>query len=377
MDSFFGSLTCGVLREAGRIDVLVNNAGAKLAGARDPCPLPPQAPRNYPRGPIRKLALPAPGGIPVAAIAVVLLFGGGAQAHADYPSKPVQLIAQQPPGSQSEAISRIWAECASHRLGQPIVVVNRPGANGLIATDYLKRQPADGYTIMTAGMSQLTITPYVYKILPYDPGKDFDGVAVLSKNPLFLVAGVQSGIKHVDDITIARDVNYGSPGKGSPAHLLTAAVMESLKAGGTHVPFVGEAAGVAALLGGHIDIMTLTSGTAGPLIKGRRVIPLAIYADTRDEAFAQIPTIVELTGSSELARPGWLALVVKSGTPLSVTNRLREVTAQCVASDRQYRARLADLNVSPIEPSPGDVKQWTDRDAAVFRPIINRLRLTE
>jgi tripartite-type tricarboxylate transporter receptor subunit TctC len=113
----------------------------------------------------------------------------------------VQLIAQQPPGSLSETISRIWAECASRRLGQPIVVINKPGANGLIAINYLKQQPADGYTIMTAGMSQLTITPYVYKVLPYDPSKDFDGVAVLGKNSLLLVAGVQSEIKHLSDIT--------------------------------------------------------------------------------------------------------------------------------------------------------------------------------
>ena len=309
-------------------------------------------------------------------MAVALLLMKGAQAQPDYPDKPVQLIAQQPPGSLSETISRIWAECASRRLGRPIIVINKPGANGLIAINYLKQQPADGYTIMTAGMSQLTITPYIYKILPYDPSKDFAGVAVLGKNSLLLVAGVQSEIKHLSDIT-SRDVNYGSPGKGSPAHLLTAAVVESLKASGTHIPFVGEAAGVAALLGGHIDIMTLTSGTAGPLIKDGRVIPLAIYADARDKAFAQIPTIVELTGNRDLARPGWLALVVKAGTPPSVTSRLREVTAQCVKMDRQYGARLTDVNVSPIDPLQADVKSWTDRDTAVFRPIINQLGLTE
>ena len=308
-------------------------------------------------------------------MAVVLLLMQGARAHAEYPDKPVQLIAQQPPGSLSETISRIWAECASRRLGQPIVVINKPGANGLIAINYLKQQPADGYTIMTAGMSQLTITPYVYKALPYDPSKDFDGVAVLSKNSLVLVAGVDSGIKHLVDIT-SRDVNYGSPGNGSPAHLLTAAVVESFKATGTHIPFVGEGAGVAALLGGHIDIMTLTSGTAGPLINDGRVTPLAIYADARDKAFAQIPTILELTGRRDLARPGWLALVVKTGTPPSVTSRLREVTAQCVNMDQQYGARLTDVNVSPIDPVQAEVKSWIDRDTAVFRPMINRLGLT-
>jgi tripartite-type tricarboxylate transporter receptor subunit TctC len=318
----------------------------------------------------------------ILAIAAPLFVGGKVNAQADYPSKPVQLIAQQPPGSLSEAISRIWAECASRRLGQPVVVVSKPGANGVIATNHLKLQPADGYTIMTAGMSQLTITPYVYKDLPYDPGKDFDGVAVLSTSPLLLVASAGSGIKQLSDIAkVARHsaggVDYGSPGKGSPAHLLTAAVIRLLKADGTHVPFVGEAAGVAALLGGHIDIMTLTSGTAAPLINNGRVIPLAIYADARHDAFAQVPTIVELTGSKELARLGWLALVVKAGTPPSITKRLREATAQCANADQRYRARLARVTATPVDSSSADVKVWIDRDTAVFRPIITQLGLKD
>jgi tripartite-type tricarboxylate transporter receptor subunit TctC len=317
-----------------------------------------------------------------AACAAALTVPLGAFAQDAYPSKLVQLIAQQPPGSQSEAISRIWAECASRELGQPVVVMSKPGANGVLATSFLKSQPADGYTIMTVGMSQMTITPYVYKNLPYDVEKDFDGVAVLSTSPLLLVASTQSGIKKLSDISAAAakkpgGVNYGSPGKGSPAHLLTAAVAHHLKAEGTHVPFVGEAAGVTALIGGQIDIMTLTSGTAGPLIKDGRIVALSVYTEAREKAFADVPTIVEATGSKDLARPGWLALVVKAGTPPAVTKRLGEATANCVRSDAAYRTKLEAVHVSPIESSPADVKAWTDRYAAVFRPIITRLGLTE
>jgi tripartite-type tricarboxylate transporter receptor subunit TctC len=318
----------------------------------------------------------------IGGVVALWFMAGVVGAYGDYPIKPVQLIAQQPPGSQSEAISRIWAECASRGLGQPVAVISKPGANGVIATNYLKLQRADGYTVMTVGMSQMTITPYVYKNLPYDPRKDFDGVAVLGTSPLLLVASAHTGINNLHDIVAlagkrAGGINYGSPGKGSPAHLLTAAVMQLSKADGIHVPFIGEAAAVTALLGGQIDIATLTSGTAGPLVKEGRVIPLAIYANTRDKAFPQVPTIVELTGRTELARPGWLALVVKAGTPLSITKRLREATQMCAKSDREYRARLAGVNVTPIDSSPSDVNLWTDRDSAVFRPIINQLGIAE
>ncbi len=300
---------------------------------------------------------------------------------ANYPSKPIQLIAQQPPGSQSEAISRIWAECVTKDLGQPVVVINKPGANGVIATGFLKSQPADGYHVMTVGMSQMTITPYVYKNLPYNPHTDFDGVAVLSVSPLILVASTQSGIKKLSDIpavakSMSGGVNYGSPGKGSPAHLFGADVTGRLQAQATHVPFVGEAAGVTSLLGGQIQLMTLTSGTAGPLIKDDKVVPLAIFAAERDPAFAAVPTIVETLGAKDLAKPGWLALVTKAGTPPQILKRLGEATERCT-SDSQYHTKLRAVNVGAVKSTPADVKIWTDSYSAVFRPLIEKLNLAE
>ena len=298
-----------------------------------------------------------------------------------YPSRLIQLIAQQPPGSQSEAISRVWADCASRELGQAIVTLNKPGANGVLATNFLKSQPADGYNVMTVGMSQMTITPYIYKRLPYDPQKDFDGITVLSTSPLLLVASVPSGIKQYADIATAAKktgggIDFGSPGKGSPAHLLTAGVAQQLKVESTHVPFVGEGAAVTALMGGQIQIMTVTSGTAAPLIKAGRMVPLAIYTEVRDKEFPQVPTILELTGSKEMALPGWLALVAKAGTPPDVLKRLADVTAKCVASEA-YIGRMEAINAVPVKSSPADVKSWTDRYTAVFKPLIERLDLAE
>lgn len=340
--------------------------------------------RPQPRtGPRASSAALVPRTLAAAAMAVGSLLGpASSQAGPSYPERPVQLIAQQPPGSQSEAISRIWAECASRELGQPVVVISKPGANGVVATNYLKAQPADGYTLMTAGMSQLTITPFVYRHPPYDPVKDFDGIAVLSTSPLFLVASVSSGIRELRGVAsialrAAGGVNYGSPGKGSPAHLLTAAVLRRLQVEGTHVPYIGEAAGVRALLAGEIGIMTLTAGTAGPLIKVGRVFPLAIYAASRDERFSQVPTIGEITGDNTLALPGWLALVAKPGTPAPVTKLLREVTAKCARSDPQYRLRLAQMNASPVDPAASDVPTWLRRYTGQFKPLIEQLQIAE
>ncbi len=145
------------------------------------------------------------------------------QLHAQaqpYPTKLIQLIAQQPPGSQMEAISRVWAECASRELGQPIVILNKPGANGVLANvNFLKSQPADGYNIMTVGMSHDDHTLHLQAASVQPRGETSDGVTVLSTSPLLLVASVQSGIKQYADIaTVAKKSNggidFGSPGKG-------------------------------------------------------------------------------------------------------------------------------------------------------------------
>ena len=106
------------------------------------------------------------------------------------------------------------------------------------------------------------------------------------------------------------------------------------------------------------------------------MIPLAIYTETRDKAFPQVPTIVELTGSKEMALPGWLALVAKAGTAPDVLKRLGDATSKCVDSDA-YQTRMGAINAIPTKSSPADVKIWTDRYSAVFKPLIERLNLAE
>ena len=162
-----------------------------------------------------------------ALLAATLTMGLASQAQT-----ALQVVAQQPPGSGSDAMTRAWAECTSRMTGQPSVVQNKPGANGILAINYLKGQPADGQNVMTIGMSQMTITPFVYKQMPYDPIKDFDGVAVIGTSPLVLVVPAGTGVSKLADLgkvsaSQAGGLNFGSPGKGSPAHLLTTALTAS------------------------------------------------------------------------------------------------------------------------------------------------------
>lgn len=292
---------------------------------------------------------------------------------------PLQVIAQQPPGSGSDAMTRAWSECTARQTGQPQVVINKAGANGILAINHLKGLPADGQQVMTIGMSQMTITPYVHKQMPYDPLKDFDGIAVLGTSPLVLVVPANTGLHKLADLeklakAQAGGLNFGSPGKGSPAHLLTTALTEALKWPAQHVPFVGEAAGLTALMGGHIQAMTLVIGTAAAQVKAGKLVPLAVFSPERSALMPEVPTIAEAGGPAVLARPAWIAVVAKKGTPPAVLARLNEASNKC-RSDSAYAERMAAMNVSLVTSKPGDVQAYAERDIAVWKPLIDKLGL--
>lgn len=298
-----------------------------------------------------------------------------------YPTKAIQLVAQQPPGSASDSMSRIWAECASRELGHPIMVHNKPGANGILAIDYVKGRPADGYTIMSTGMSQMSITPYVHVPQPYDPAKDFVGIATFGSTPLILTAAPASSITQLSDLqavgkSMQGGLNFGSPGKGSPAQLLTTALTQRLGIPATHVPFVGEAAGMTATMTGEIQIMALVIGTAAPQIKEGRLVPLAVFDSERSPLLPDVPAIAELANLSDLARPSWMALVAKADTPPAIVERLNAATQQC-NHDSLFRSRLEKMSVVPMATSSEDVMAMAARDAAVWRPLIDQLGLTK
>jgi len=307
-----------------------------------------------------------------AAAATLCAFGALAQS-------PVQVIAQQPPGSGSDAMTRVWAECVSRQTSQPMVVVNKPGANGILAINQLKGLPADGANVMSIGMSQMTITPFVHRQQPYDPLKDFDGIAVIGTSPLVLVVPSGAGIQRLADLEkVARaqngGLNFGSPGKGSPAHLLTTALTESMKWPATHIPFVGEGAGLTALMGQQIQAMTLVIGTAAAQVKAGKLVPLAVFAAERSSLMPDVPTIAEAGGPAVLARPAWIAVVAKKGTPADALQKLNDATNKC-RSDSQYTTRLNAMNVTLVDSKPSDVTAFAERDIAVWKPLIDKLGL--
>ncbi|MFD4836677.1 Bug family tripartite tricarboxylate transporter substrate binding protein [Achromobacter sp. NPDC058515] len=299
----------------------------------------------------------------ISTLAARLLAGAclAAAAHAPawadtYPARGLSLVVPQAAGGSTDAISRLWAQYAAKKLGQPVVVENRPGAGGIIAVQYALRQPADGYTVLSAGISQMVLNKFTYKPLAYDPDKDLKGVGLLTTNPFLLVASKESGIRNLDDlIRLAkadpRALNFATAGLGNSTHVVVEMLQQQLGIEMTNVPFGGEAAGLTALLGGQVQVMAPVLSTGVPAALAGKVVPLLVLGDNRYAELPDVPSAAD-RGLTGFGGVGWLGLAVRSGTPPDVVTRLHAVTEEFL-KDPDTVSRLKAMQVE-LMPGPAD-----------------------
>jgi tripartite-type tricarboxylate transporter receptor subunit TctC len=269
----------------------------------------------------------------LALIAALLVALWGAAAAAQYPSKPVKVIVHIPPGGAPDIAARVLAERLTETMGQPFVVENRPGSNGVIAAELTVKAPPDGHTLFLAPDSVVVINPHLYARLPYDPLKELTPVATVAANDFVLSINPALPVKtFVEFIDYARKANpplaYASGGNGSQHHL----TMEMLKKRAgielVHVPYRGGAPATTATVSGEVAAMFAGSSTA-PQIRSGNLRALAVTGDKPSLAFPELPTIAQ-------TYPGfvnsiWLALFAPAGTPGPVVERLRAEVNKALA----------------------------------------------
>ena len=301
-------------------------------------------------------------------------------AHASdaWPARSLTLVLPQAAGGGVDTVSRLWAEFASRQLGQPVVVDNKPGAGGAIAAQYVVRQPADGYTVYAASVSQMVLNKFTYKALPYNPDQDFRGVAMLTTNPFLLVASKESGIKSLDDLArVAKaapgKLNFASAGKGNSTHLVMELLAQQLGIKLTHVPYQGEAPGLTGVMSGQVEVMAPVLGTGAPNAVAGRVVPLVVLGAHRVPTLPDVPTAKE-AGLKGFENIGWLGLAVRAGTPDPVVARLHEITRQFLG-DPAVAARLGKLQVD-LMPGPADALQtYIAKDTQRWGVVVKDLGL--
>lgn len=301
-----------------------------------------------------------------------------AQAADAWPARSLTLVVPQAAGGGTDAVSRMWADFASKKLGQTVVVDNKPGAGGAIAAGYVVRQPADGYTVYVSSVSQMVLNRFTYKSLPYNPDQDFRGVAMLTITPFLLVASKESGIRNLDDLKrIAKaepgKLNFSSAGKGNSTHLVMELLNQQIDVKLTHVPYQGESKGITGLMSGEIQLMTPTLSTGVTQAAAGRVVPLVVLGANRAPQLPEVPTAQEV-GLKGFEAIGWLGLAVRAGTPDDVVVRLHEISQQFLA-DPAVAARMRTMQVDAM-PGPANALQtYTAKDTQRWGAVVKDLGL--
>jgi tripartite-type tricarboxylate transporter receptor subunit TctC len=295
--------------------------------------------------------------------------------HADdYPSRRITLIAPWPPAGAIDVLCRELAPGVGDRLGQPIVVENRPGAGSTIGTNDAAKAKPDGYTLLMAGTGALAISPALYKSLPYDPQKDFTPIALIAKNPFVLIVNPALPIHSVPDlIKYAKEhpgsLTYGSGGVGSP-HQLFAEMFKTLTGiEMTHVPYKGTAPALTDLIAGHISLMFADVAPTLPMVSAGKVRALGETSAVRLPSAPDIPPLRD-AGVPGFDAAGWGLIVAPAHTPGPIVATLYEAF-RAVVADEKVRAQMIALGMVPqSSPPPEKLQDFIDAERTRWGQVV-------
>jgi tripartite-type tricarboxylate transporter receptor subunit TctC len=302
-------------------------------------------------------------------LCTILLFAGSAVAQT-YPNKPIRIVVGYSAGGGNDLIARIVAAHLQDKLGQPIVVDNKPGAQSIVACELVAKAAPDGYTLLMAPSGPMTINPAVYAKLPYTPDKDFALISLLAEFPLLLVVGAGQPVKTVREL-----IDYGRahPDKANYASSATplqlAAELFNQRTGSKfqHIPYRGSGDVVQAVTSDQVLMAFADTGPiSGPLAAGK-LRALAITTDKPDPAFAGVPTLAE-AGVPDMAISLWTGLAAPAGTPAEIVALLQKAVAEMVAMP-DVRMAFKAIAVEPRSTTPEEYRALMARDAARWKAV--------
>jgi tripartite-type tricarboxylate transporter receptor subunit TctC len=293
---------------------------------------------------------------------------GWAQA---YPDRPVRLVAPFPPGGSIDLVARLIGQWLTDRLGQQIVVENRPGAGGNVGSEAVAKAPPDGYSLLLCSVAN-AISATLYDRLGYDFVRDFEPVAGLSRAPNVMVVNPAVPARTVPEfIAWAKanpgKVNMGSSGIGTSIHVSGELFKMMTGVNMVHVPYRGSAPMLTDLLGGQVQVAFDNLQPSIPHIKSGRLRALAVTTATKSEMLPDLPPIAEFVPGYDAST--WNGVVAPKGTPAAVIARLnREINAGL--ADPGLKARLAEMGATPMPGSPDDLAKFIAQDIEKWAKVI-------
>lgn len=301
--------------------------------------------------------------------AMTALNGAAAQT---YPSRPIKMLVPFPPGGPTDLVARVLAETMAANLGQPIVIDNRPGANGNIAAEAVAKADPDGYTIVY-NTSAVAISPALYAKLGYDIRKDFAPVCLTATVPLVLAIHPSVPAKTVGEFVAHVKSNpgrlsFGSTGIGSVTQLGAALFLASNGLEAVHVPFRGSAPALTAMSGNHVQFMTDTVNSAHPLINGGQLRGLAVMGAKRVSVLPDTPTLAE-SGMKDFEIGAWQGILAPAGTPPAVIARLNSA-AMSALEDQGVKDKLAIQGATILGSTPEAYRDYIASEIARWAVVV-------
>jgi len=289
----------------------------------------------------------------------------------NWPTKPIKLIIPFAAGGTTDILGRLLAQQLTKDLGQNVIVENKPGAGGNIAAEFVAQSAADGYTIMLASGSMLTVNPNLYKKLPVNYAKDFVYITNVASGPMLVSVSTKLPVKTLGEFIAyakTKDLNFGSAGIGSQVHMAAENFTYSANIPATHVPYKGESAAINDLVAGQIDFMVGNLTAATGFAKNGQIKPLAVTSLKRSKQLPDVPTVAE-AGIPGFESTGWFGLVAPSNTPQVITEKIYAATVKAVNSEA-LRASL-DLNgLTAVVNNQKEFESQVKAESIVWEKVI-------
>ncbi|WP_421995341.1 Bug family tripartite tricarboxylate transporter substrate binding protein [Roseococcus sp.] len=289
-----------------------------------------------------------------------------------FPDRPLRVVVPFAPGGVTDAIGRLASEWLSARLGQPVVVENRTGANGMIAVEYVVRSRPDGYTLLTASASQMVMLPALAQ-LSVDPARDIAPVSIVGSNPQVLAVSARLGINNLEEfIAYVRAnpgaLNFSSGGNGSSNHLAMELLLNRVGLRATHVPYRGGAPAMQAVLAGDVGAYFGNPSDIIPHLGGPAIKVIGIAGPERMAQLPGVPTIAE-QGLPGFQAQTWNGIAAPAGTPPEVVERMGAVLVSA-CQDAAFKAAVERLGAIPVCSSPAQMRAAMEADGPQWRELV-------
>jgi tripartite-type tricarboxylate transporter receptor subunit TctC len=293
-----------------------------------------------------------------------------ALAQGSWPSKPLRVVVPYPPGGSSDIIARAISQPLSQALGQPVVVENRPGANGNTGTDAVAKAN-DGHTLLLCDVGALAITPSVYKQLPFDPGKDLRGVTMLAYSPHLLVVHPSvpaSNLQELVALSKKEKLNFAVTAIGSAPHLAGVAVEQATQAQWAYIPYKGGAQAIGDTVAGQTQVLMNGMLATLPQVQAGKLKVIGVSKSARVPLLASVPTIAE-QGVKGFESGTWQGMLVPASMPAATVTRLAAELTRIIRSP-EVRERLVSQGAEVHTMTPAEFTTFFDRERRQWAAVV-------